>query len=144
MRGARTDLDDTHGNTHHGVHTAALAGAWLGLAQGFGGLRQYGGQLYFAPSLPAAWTDFRFRLHWRGARLEVTVQRDAAEYRLLDGADVTLWHHGLGVTLSPEAPCVRLPLSAAAAIDPSRDFPSDTPCPVPTPAAPSSSISTAS
>jgi alpha,alpha-trehalose phosphorylase len=141
MRGARTDLDDTHGNTHHGVHTAALAGTWLGLAQGFGGLRQYGGQLYFAPALPAAWTHLRFRLHWQDAQLEVTVQRDAAEYRLLAGRNVTLWHHGLGVSLSPEVPSVRLPLSTPTATNLSLP---DAPCPVPTPAAPSSSISTAS
>ncbi|HEX5687321.1 MAG TPA: glycosyl hydrolase family 65 protein [Ideonella sp.] len=144
MRGARTDLDNTHGNTHHGVHTAALAGAWLGLAQGFGGLRLFDGRLHFAPCLPAAWTHFRFRLHWQGARLEVTVQRDAAEYRLTDGAEITLWHHGLGVTLSPDAPSVRLPLAAASVIDTSTSPPTDTPCPAPTPAAPSSSISTAS
>lgn len=140
MRGARTDLDDTHGNTHHGVHTAALAGTWLGLVQGFGGLRQYGGQLYFAPSLPASWTHMRFRLHWQGVRLQVTVQRDAAEYRLLQGDELTLWHHGLGVGLSAASPSVRLPLNPRAFTTST----SDTPCPAPTPAAPSSSISTAS
>jgi alpha,alpha-trehalose phosphorylase len=28
METARLDLDDTHGNTHYGVHTAAMAGTW--------------------------------------------------------------------------------------------------------------------
>jgi trehalose/maltose hydrolase-like predicted phosphorylase len=39
METARLDLDDTHGNTHYGVHTAAMAGTWLGVAYGFAGMR---------------------------------------------------------------------------------------------------------
>ncbi|MET0982288.1 MAG: glycoside hydrolase family 65 protein, partial [Telluria sp.] len=39
METARLDLDDTHGNTHYGVHTAAMAGTWMGVAYGFGGMR---------------------------------------------------------------------------------------------------------
>ena len=39
METARLDLDDTHGNTHYGVHTAAMAGTWMGVAYGFAGMR---------------------------------------------------------------------------------------------------------
>jgi len=51
----RVDLDDRHGNTDHGVHMAAMAGSWLGLAWGFAGLRVVAGELSFTPSLPEGW-----------------------------------------------------------------------------------------
>ena len=56
METARLDLDDTHGNTHYGVHTAAMAGTWMGVSYGFAGMRVIDGALQFAPTLPARWT----------------------------------------------------------------------------------------
>ena len=50
---ALVDLRDLAGNTGHGVHLASLAGAWLVAVAGFGGLRDYGDVLSFAPTLPA-------------------------------------------------------------------------------------------
>jgi hypothetical protein len=52
METARLDLDNTHGNTEYGVHTAAMAGTWLGVAYGFGGMRLDERGLRFAPVLP--------------------------------------------------------------------------------------------
>jgi alpha,alpha-trehalose phosphorylase len=104
-------------------------------------MRLYGDRLYFAPCLPAAWTHFRLNLRWREARIEVTVRRDAAEYRLAEGTRARFFHHGLAVGLSTDQPCARLPLAATPA--PSTE-PTPAPCADPAPAAPSSSISTAS
>ena len=108
-RGARTDLDDRHGNTRHGVHTAAMAGSWLGLVQGFGGLRWHDGQLRFAPTLPARWRRYAFRVRQRDAQLQVSVDGDGIEYRLLDGAALELQHRGETVALSGACPVVRVP-----------------------------------
>ena len=46
------DLEDLEHNTRDGLHIASLAGAWLGMVCGFGGLRDHDGQLAFAPRLP--------------------------------------------------------------------------------------------
>ena len=56
------DLDDVNGNVSHGVHVAAMAGTWVSLVSGFGGLRDDDGRLSFAPRLPTAWTRLAFRL----------------------------------------------------------------------------------
>lgn len=104
METARLDLDDTHGNTHYGVHTAAMAGTWLGVAFGFGGMRVVGGALHFAPTLPKQWQHYTFKIHFRGALLEVHVEPGRVEYRLLQGDALTFTHGGEAVELTLSQP----------------------------------------
>jgi alpha,alpha-trehalose phosphorylase len=98
----RVDLDDLHRNTDHGVHMAAMAGSWLGLVQGFGGLRVRESQLHFAPSLPQAWNGYGFNLRWRGRSLRVDVSRAGATYVLRDGEALIIHHAGRALQLRPE------------------------------------------
>jgi alpha,alpha-trehalose phosphorylase len=95
----RVDLDDLHRNTDHGVHMAAMAGSWLGLVQGFGGLRVRESQLHFAPSLPQAWNGYGFNLRWRGRSLRVDVSRAGATYALREGQPLTIHHAGRALEL---------------------------------------------
>jgi alpha,alpha-trehalose phosphorylase len=106
----RVDLDDLHGNTDHGVHMAAMAGSWLGLVQGFGGLRVVAGKLQFAPTLPAAWTGYGFNLRWRGGALRVNVDARGVRYRLDEGDTLAFRHAGTDVLLTQGREAV-LPLS---------------------------------
>src|SRR6266511_5566073 len=48
---ALMDLDDLEHNTRDGVHIASLAGAWLAVVAGLGGMRDHDGKLTFAPRL---------------------------------------------------------------------------------------------
>ncbi|MBJ7438945.1 MAG: beta-phosphoglucomutase [Sphingopyxis sp.] len=91
---AFVDLEDRHGNTSHGLHMAALAGSWLVLAQGWGGLRLDGAAPSFRPQLPAAWTGYHFRLQWRGSVIELAVDGAGCTYRLLAGAPIDILDHG--------------------------------------------------
>lgn len=104
METARLDLDDTHGNTHYGVHTAAMAGTWLGVAFGFAGMRVTGGELHFAPTLPKQWRHYTFKIHFRGALLEVHVEPGSVEYRLLQGEALEFTHGGDAVALTLSQP----------------------------------------
>lgn len=70
---AFVDIADLHGNTADGVHVASAAGVWTALVSGFGGMRDHGGKLRFAPRLPAGWPSLRYRLDWRGMPLHVHV-----------------------------------------------------------------------
>lgn len=107
----RVDLDDLHGNTAHGVHLAAMAGSWLGLAWGFGGLRPSGGQLAFAPSLPAAWDGYHFGVRWQGQRLRVAVRPGTVEYTLVEGERLRILHRGQALELHASQ-SLSLPLTA--------------------------------
>jgi alpha,alpha-trehalose phosphorylase len=91
---AFVDLEDRHGNTSHGLHMAALAGSWLILAQGWGGLFLAGAVPSFRPQLPAVWNAYRFRLQWRGSVIELAVDAAGCTYRLLSGAPLDIVDHG--------------------------------------------------
>ena len=91
---AFVDLENRHGNTSHGLHMAALAGSWLILAQGWGGLRLDGAVPAFRPRCPAAWSGYRFRLEWRGSVIEVAADAGGCSYRLLSGAPLDILDHG--------------------------------------------------
>ncbi|MBV8994041.1 MAG: glycoside hydrolase family 65 protein [Pseudonocardiales bacterium] len=105
---ALVDLADLANNTDHGLHIAALAGAWSALVAGFGGLRHRDdGGLAFAPRLPEALTRITFRLRWRGRRLRVHITPGQAEYRLLEGDELELSHYGQLVTVTADPPLAR-------------------------------------
>ncbi len=104
METARLDLDDTHGNTHYGVHTAAMAGTWMGVAYGFGGMRVQDGALRFAPTLPSKWQHYQFQIQFRGCLLRVRVDAAGAAYTLLAGAELAFSHHATRVVLTAAAP----------------------------------------
>ena len=101
---ALMDLRDLANNTRDGLHIGSLAGAWLAAVAGFGGMRDHDGVLSFAPRVPPRLERLRFRLLFRGRRLEVDIRRSEATYTLLEGASLDIVHHGEPVTLSAERP----------------------------------------
>ena len=109
---ASVDLDDLHGNTKDGIHVASCGGTWLALVAGFGGLRDFDGEVRFAPRLPADWTGLRFRVEVRGQRIEVDMRPTATTYRLLEGAGLMIEHCGESVPLRPGVP-VLMPVAAS-------------------------------
>jgi alpha,alpha-trehalose phosphorylase len=101
---ALIDLHDLGRNTGDGLHIASLAGALIAAVAGFGGLRDHGGKLSFAPRLPARLERLAFRLLVRGARLSVVATKTDATYTLLDGESLEIGHHGRTITVSAGAP----------------------------------------
>jgi len=79
LRTARLDLDDIHGNTWMGVHTACLAGAWQCVVLGFAGVRWYDGHLSLDPVLPPKWESYTFSLHWHGTRISIEVSEGSVK-----------------------------------------------------------------
>ena len=114
----RVDLDDLHGNASHGLHMAAMAGSWLALTWGFGGLRVVDGVPALSPSLPPAWPGYRFGLRWRDSQLRVEVDADGVLYSLTAGSVLNFLHDGLPQQLRA-GQSLRLPRTAAAAAWPS-------------------------
>jgi alpha,alpha-trehalose phosphorylase len=89
---ALMDLDDLEHNTRDGLHIASLAGSWIALVGGFGGLRDHGGQLSFQPQLPPAITRLGVTIRWRGSTLRVDITPDQVTYTLRDGPAIELRH----------------------------------------------------
>ena len=104
---ALMDLHDLEHNTRDGVHIASLAGTWVALVSGFGGLRDTDGTFSFTPRLPEPLTGLAFSLFIRGRRLRVEITHAEARYTLADGNPLEIWHHGQPVSLSAAKPQTR-------------------------------------
>lgn len=73
LRTARLDLDNYNNDTEDGCHTTSMAGTWMSVVHGFGGLRVQNDELVLKPFIPGHWKSFSFKVMFRGARLKVSV-----------------------------------------------------------------------
>jgi alpha,alpha-trehalose phosphorylase len=108
---AFTDLHDLHHNARNGLHIASLAGAWIVAVAGFGGMRDHDQSLHFAPRLPAALTRLTFRMTYRNSRFAVEIGHHGTTYRLLEGPELAVTHHGQDITIVADP--VRQPIPPA-------------------------------
>ncbi|MGY4997139.1 glycoside hydrolase family 65 protein [Streptomyces sp. 900105245] len=110
---ALMDLDDLEHNTRDGLHIASLAGTWIALVSGFGGMRRHIGEdgrpdlLGFAPRLPEALSRVAFTVLMRGRRLKVDIGPTHVRYRLVEGEPLEVLHHGEPLTVTAGAPVER-------------------------------------
>ncbi len=79
LRTSRLDLDDYNVEVHEGLHITSMAGTWMAVVQGFGGLRVLNDKLHLNPQLPAAWNSFSFKIIFRGIVLKVTASKNNTE-----------------------------------------------------------------
>lgn len=73
LRTSRLDLDDYNKEVEEGLHITSMAGTWMSVVMGFGGLRIYDKRLQLRPRLPKGWTSFAFNINYRGRIIEVHV-----------------------------------------------------------------------
>ncbi|WP_248547657.1 glycoside hydrolase family 65 protein [Paenibacillus odorifer] len=73
LRTSRLDLDNYNNDTEDGLHSTSMAGTWMSIVHGFGGLRVHDGRLTLSPSNPGHWTAYSFKIMFRGSRLKVSV-----------------------------------------------------------------------
>ncbi len=104
---ALIDLHDLHHNVKDGIHMASLAGAWTALVAGFGGMRVQHSSLFFTPRLPDVLKRLAFHFMFRGSRLRVEVTATEATYRLLDGQQLKIHHHGEEILLPASDSIIR-------------------------------------
>ena len=112
---ALMDLHDLNENTRDGVHMASLAGSWIALIAGFGGLRDHDGVPSFAPRLPSRIGRLAFSLQWCGMRLRVDVRPHETTYALHHAAPdavMEVRHHGEPVRITCAEP-VTVPIPLA-------------------------------
>ena len=105
---ALMDLRNLQHNTRDGLHIASLAGTWIALVAGFGGLRDHNGTLSFAPRLPGGLSRLVFSVVYRAGRLHVDVRAKQVTYRLADEESVvTMRHYDETLSLTTSDPVTR-------------------------------------
>jgi beta-phosphoglucomutase-like phosphatase (HAD superfamily) len=99
----RVDLDDTMGNTAHGVHGAGEGGIWLVVVGGFGGLQPTPDSVRVAPRLPAWWKRLRYRFYRAGVPVEVDTTGESFTVANLGKRPVVLTIKDKACRLAPGA-----------------------------------------
>jgi len=99
LRTARLDIDDYNNDTEEGCHITSMAGTWMSVVKGFGGMRVRDGKLHFTPFIPDQWKSYSFRLEFRDRVIKVTVGKDKTETVLESGEPLDVIMNGKTVTL---------------------------------------------
>jgi maltose phosphorylase len=104
---ARLDLDNYNRNTEQGIHSSSAAGVWASMVSGFGGLRTDADTLILNPTLPQQWQSFRFKITYAGSLLGVSVTKEEAVFKVLEGDAVLLNVYGKPVNITAEGVTIK-------------------------------------
>jgi maltose phosphorylase len=95
LRTSRLDLDDYNNDTEDGCHITSMAGTWMSVVKGFGGMRIKEGVLHLNPFLPKQWTSYSFRLEFRSRVIKVMVSPAGTELKLISGGPLVVSVNGI-------------------------------------------------
>jgi maltose phosphorylase len=87
---ARLDLDDYNKEVADGLHITSMAGTWLAIVEGFGGMRVLEDSVKLTPIIPDNWNSYSFHAWFRGVLFEVKVTRDETTIRNLSDKPLKL------------------------------------------------------
>ncbi|MDZ7878224.1 MAG: family 65 glycosyl hydrolase domain-containing protein [Saprospiraceae bacterium] len=88
LRTSRLDLDDYNNDTEDGLHITSMAGTWMSVVKGFGGMRVKNGVVHFNPYLPEAWDSMSFKVRFRGASMDIKVSKSGIEVENLGSSPI--------------------------------------------------------
>ncbi|MEI6865166.1 glycoside hydrolase family 65 protein [Flavicella sp.] len=72
LRTSRLDLDDYNHEVDEGLHITSMAGTWMSIVEGFGGMRVWADEkLTFNPQIPKEWKSYSFKINFRGVTIKV-------------------------------------------------------------------------
>lgn len=90
IRTSRLDLDDINNEVCDGLHITSMAGTWMSIVKGFGGMRIKNNKMHLNPSLPDSWTSLKFRLKYKQGIIECCVRRCSIEINNLGNKELEI------------------------------------------------------
>ncbi len=81
LQTSRLDLDDYNSEVEEGLHITSMAGTWMSVVEGLGGVRVINDELHIDPILPNSWKEYRFKINFRGTLIEVLVTDSQTDVR---------------------------------------------------------------
>ncbi len=101
LRTSRLDLDDYNKEVEEGLHITSMAGTWMSIVEGFGGMRVKEGKLSFEPKIPSEWEAYSFKVNFRNQIVKVIVDQSGTNFELEGNKDLTILVNGGEMTISP-------------------------------------------
>ncbi len=100
LRTSRLDLDDYNREVHEGLHITSMAGTWISVIEGFGGLRIQNDKPMMYPRLPQQWKRYAFKIQFRGSTVKVSVGKEGVGLTHLSGEPISMNVYGQEVNLT--------------------------------------------
>ena len=94
LRTSRLDLDDYNKEVHEGLHITSMAGTWMSIVEGFGGMRVKNNQLHFEPRIPEQWKGYSFKVNFRNAIVKVEVNHQETKVSVEGNQEVEVIING--------------------------------------------------
>jgi len=103
LRTSRLDLDDYNKEVAEGCHITSMAGTWMSIVEGFGGMRVKNDALHFSPKIPKEWTGYSFKINFRNQILKVSVNHKETQLTLEGTKSLTVFVNGVSVLVEPNS-----------------------------------------
>ncbi|WP_010136933.1 family 65 glycosyl hydrolase domain-containing protein [Ochrovirga pacifica] len=94
LRTSRLDLDDYNKEVHEGLHITSMAGTWMSIVEGFGGMRIKNNQLSFEPRIPKEWKGYSFKINFRNQIVHVNITQENNQFTVDGTQDLTILVNG--------------------------------------------------
>ncbi|WP_339625970.1 glycoside hydrolase family 65 protein [uncultured Winogradskyella sp.] len=101
LRTSRLDLDDYNHEVHEGLHITSMAGTWMSIVEGFGGMRVKNNKLTFEPKIPNQWEAYSFKVNFRNNIIKVNVCKGHTHFSLDGEEALQIIVNGKSVLISP-------------------------------------------
>ncbi len=88
LRTSRLDIDDYNREVDEGLHITSMAGTWMSMIEGFGGMRVLNGQLHFNPLIPEQWDSISFKIRFKESELRITASSSNLNVENLSNNDI--------------------------------------------------------
>ena len=102
LRTSRLDLDDYNHEVEEGLHITSMAGTWMSIVEGFGGMRVLNNTLSFSPKIPKQWKSYSFKVNFRNQIIKVNVHQNKTDFELEGTSDLQIIVNGEQVIVSPD------------------------------------------
>ena len=103
LRTSRLDLDDYNHEVEEGLHITSMAGTWMSIVEGFGGMRVKDNSLSFAPKIPKQWNAYSFKVNFRNIVLKVNVTQTDTSFEIDGDYELDIVVNGKSVQVSPNS-----------------------------------------
>ena len=101
LRTSRLDLDDYNKEVEEGCHITSMAGTWMSIVEGFGGMRVKEDMLHFEPRIPEQWEGYSFKINFRNQILHISVTANETKFSLEGNKELTVYVNGKAVLVEP-------------------------------------------
>ena len=101
LRTSRLDLDDYNKEVEEGCHITSMAGTWMSIVEGFGGMRVKENTLHFSPKIPKEWKGYSFKINFRNQILKVSVGLGTTTFALEGDSQLSVFVNGKQVIVEP-------------------------------------------